>query len=179
MPSTSPASATTPVSSRSSRSAASSADSPASRLPPGSAHCPEWFRRVAARLVISRQGTSACSSTQTATDAARSPCREIGTRWNPATLAATTALSTAGPATIMPRSALHRRPPRRLPARLGPDGVPESAGHVPLEVPRHDNGILQPSGLPVRLLRLYFYPERTVVHLTLSCIGPGQPAFRS
>jgi hypothetical protein len=47
----------------------------------------------------------------------------------------------------MPRSALHRRPPRRLPARLGPDGVPESAGHVPLEVPRHDNGILQPSGL--------------------------------
>ena len=35
----------TPVSSRSSRRAASSIDSPGSRRPPGSAHCPAWLRR--------------------------------------------------------------------------------------------------------------------------------------
>ena len=62
-----------PTSSASSRSAACSALSPASRRPPGSAHCPPCARRRGARRVSTKQGLPSSPGTSaSATAAARS-----------------------------------------------------------------------------------------------------------
>src|ERR1700722_1106145 len=133
---TAPAPSVSPTSSAVSRSAACSAVSPASRRPPGSAHCPACARSRGARRVSSRQGAPLCAVTHTATAACLSSGRSAGTRGKPASRAATASLSILAPfSPINPRYGLATRPPPPAPrvgsGRLSP-ARPHTAGCSPL-----------------------------------------------